>query len=398
MGGSNPRPVIAASQLATVLSLLIRALVKQRNEPLSMRGRWLLLLIGLLGCHTELPQAVGEGQVAVQAFEKRTFTYRPDTLDTLKGSVWFQGPMLGRPADLLVVGSYLIVGDNALAPALHLFQWATQTYLKSTGQPGEGPGEFRSVAKLLSDPRTPTQAFWVYDLTALRFTRYRLSDSTAVLDRQLTQQEGFALFSPEWVGDSLLISPAIMSYRGRMAVLNARGQLIRTIGPTPTNPKPRPIPLSVLHHAYYAFLSYKPTHQALVLADFYTDRLELYDLSGRTIGQIIGPENFPPVFEVEQVGDQLVKASTDETRHAYIDVVTTPKYIFALYSGKYWPEERSWHGFYLHVFDWSGNLVKAAALPVPVLQIALLPDGQTLLGIVEEPEPALYQLTLPPLP
>jgi len=360
--------------------------------------KWLLLITSLLGCRTGVPQAVGEGQTAPRSFGIRTFTYRTDTLDTLKGTVWFDGPTLGRPADLLFVGSFLVVGDQTLAPAIHLFRWPEGTYLQGIGQPGEGPGEFRSVAKLLRDPQTPNRAFWVYDLTAMRFTRYLLTDSAAVLDRQITQQEGLALFSPEWVGDSLLVSPAIMAYRGRLSVLDARGALIRTIGPTPPNPKRQFVPLPVLQHAYHASLAYEPTRQALVVADFYTDRIEVYDVSGRTIGQISGPEHFPPVFEVEQVRGQFVKASTDETRHAYIDVITTPQYIFALYSGKFWPEELSWHGFYIHVFDWSGKLVRAFALPVPTAQIVLTPDGKALLGSVEEPEPALFYFPLPAFP
>jgi hypothetical protein len=320
----------------------------------------------------------------------------------LEGTVIATGDYLDQPGQLAVVGDRLVVLDRS-APKVHVFQLPGGQRVRSFGQNGEGPGEFRSARHVQPDARHPGDA-WIFDLSLRRMTRLRLvGTAEPVVQEVVNLDDGGGVFlHPVWLTDTTFVASGIypMHADGRLMLAGRTGGFIRMIGQPPQHPGAAAIPTTVLQHAYEGPVTVSPDRSRFAIATRQADRVEFFRSDGTPVAQVVGSTGFLPQFETSQRADGVAMATGDDLRAGYVDLASTDKHVFALFSGKRRDEagSRTFFGGQVYVFDWAGRIVARLGLDEPALTIALSPDERLLYAIRHEPEPSVVRYALPRLP
>lgn len=318
----------------------------------------------------------------------------------LTGQVIAEGEYLGSPGRLAVVDGRLVLLDQS-APMVHVFRLPSGERIRSFGNEGEGPGEFRSATTVQGDPRQPG-AFWVFDMGLNRMTRFRLGhDSLPSVAEVVNLHGGWGLhFQPVWLSDTTLVGSGIYLRHPniRLLVADRAGRPTRTIGTLPEHPGGSGIPSSVLQHAYEARMAVHPDRTLIAVGTRHADRLEIYRPDGTLVRQVTGPAGFIPVFEVNQRAQGASMATGDDLRVGYLDLTATRDHLFALFSGNTRGEARgrTYFGKEVHVYDWSGDRIATLALDEWAFSITVDTAGPGFLYAVRhDPAPNLARYTLP---
>lgn len=329
------------------------------------------------------------------------FDHSALSLDSLTGRVAVRASFVGYPAGLLTLGNHLIIADYPTSEgALHLVDLTTGERLVSFGWPGEGPGEFSSIPRLLTDPVDP-QTFWAFDGGASRLSQFRLADlRDGVVEPRRIVPFTFPriMYDLQFIGTGQLVGLGLAA-DGRLALIDLDSGSMTFHGSLPEPADD--IPGSVLQHAYQSQLATSPDHDRIVLAHWRGGGFEVYDVAGAPHSRFDGPFAFTPDFIVDQGPRGPIMRGGPRNRYGYLDLVTTDSLIIGLFSGRAEAHYRrdAWIGEFLHVFSWDGRLVRAFRLDRAVHNIVLAPDGAGILAACEvDPElaePAIIRYDIP---
>ncbi len=317
----------------------------------------------------------------------------------LRGRVLHSSDRLGRPGAMAVAGERLVVLDDRAEFAVHLIRRADGALERSLGKRGDGPNEFRGAWRVVADRRDRDRV-WVFD-----FDRSRLVGVPVDPARSGTAGDwpafqlgaGAPLTSPVWVSDTTVVSPGLFTAEGRLAVMNARGELVRMAGTTPPGLGTVPVPIQVRQHAAQSLATAHPTRGLVALALRHADRVEILRADGTRAAEGRGAEGFEPVYRVASHGGAPVFDGGEELRFGYVNVASTADRIYALYSGRTRKSHagRATGGDAVHVFDWEGKRLRELKLDGDYGSIAVDPKGRKLYAAREDPEPAIVEFTLP---
>lgn len=305
---------------------------------------------------------------------------------------------LGLPFELEVVGPHLVVLDAASDSSVLVFHKQDGRIVRSFGRRGHGPGEFEgawSVDPVLGSDRE----FWVYDASLHRLTHVDLERDFGGIsrpgDRLINLIAEATVLDPAWL-DSIFVSLGFFQ-SGRIAHFDAEGRFLRTVGPLPQDAED--VPPQVLQHAFQSTLKPNPSRTLLAVATRHADRLEIYRPDGTLVAAAKPPFGFLPNFQVRQRRGQPSMATGDDLRFGYVDLAASEEHIYALFSGR---TRRGFPGVanfgeYVHVYDWTGQLVAVFELDSDALAIAVDPSDGTLYALRHDPRPAVVRYTLPHL-
>ncbi|HKJ93094.1 MAG TPA: BF3164 family lipoprotein [Longimicrobiales bacterium] len=313
----------------------------------------------------------------------------------LTGRVLNDDPSLAMPTYVAVVGGDLVLVDPRADSTIKEIDRSDGTLVRQFGRHGEGPGEFEGPWSIDPVPGSNSR-FWVYDLTLTRSTLVDLKtdfDGEARLGDRMMRLHGSALLEPIRVRNRI-VSLGFFQ-KGRFAVLDDHGAFLGTVGPTPL-PEQTDIPAFVRQQAYQSRMKANPSRTLLAVATRQADRLEIYRPDGTLLTLAQRPFHFDPVFKVEEKEGRPVIATGDNLRFGYISLATTDRRIYALFSGRTragFPGEAN-YGRYIHVFDWSGRLLRVLKLDAAAFAVATDPGGHTLYTIRHEPTPAIMTYDL----
>jgi hypothetical protein len=351
-----------------------------------MLPRLVIAVAGLClaaGCDRREPAPAGEARTLPAAAS-----------DTLRATVLFGGDELGRPQSVGVLGDWLLVSDIPSPHALHVIRRADGRYLKSWGREGGGPGEFRNLWGI--QPADGGSA-WLFDPTQTRLTLLDvpalLAGSGNPVRRSLNLRAELAPMTAVWISDTLLVSSGMFTH-GRFATFDTAGRLKATAGPLPQAGDG--VPPAVAQHAYSGTLVRHPSRPLVAIGTRHADRVEIYGADGRLVQVGRGPRNFEPAFEVQVRGGAPIMASGDDMRFGYVDLAAAGEHLYGLYSGRSRAERpgQAFYGGEVHVFDWSGRLLRILPLDHLALALAVSPDERTLYSLRHNPAPAVLQHAL----
>lgn len=311
------------------------------------------------------------------------------------------GDYLDQPGQIAVVGERLVVLDRS-APKVHLFRLPNGERLGSFGQNGEGPGEFRSARHVQPDARHPGDA-WIFDLSLRRMTRLRLGEAAQPEVQEVVNLDdgGGVFLHPVWLTDSTFVASGIYPRHadGRVMLAGRTGAFIRMIGEAPRHPGAASIPTTVLQHAYEGPVTVRPDRSRFAIATKQADQVEFFRSDGTLVARVVGSTGFLPQFETRQRAEGVSMAIGDDLRAGYVDLESTDKYVYALFSGRLMGEagQQTFFGRQVHVFDWAGQMVARLDLDEPAISIALTPDGLRMFAVRHDPQPSVVGYNLPSL-
>lgn len=292
--------------------------------------------------------------------------------------------------DFEIMGEYLLLIDHKSENAIKIFDLKSHELLKSFGKKGQGPSEFVGATDIIPAPND-NRSFWVCDFMAGKLKKFSL---IKILEGD---------FSPERIIKfTTRISPQLLitqdgkilgidrSGKGRIAVYNLDGKLIRRIGKLPV--KLQKTELAPQHsHGFWGELAYKNKTGEIFLALQIGSIIEKYDFrSGKLLATYYGPELFFPAYEIVPAGDYYTIKYNKKTRYGYLDIQYSKSLdkIFLLYSGKpfYSKKGEIWSGAFtnvVYVLDGTGKITREIKLDRQVHNIRLGPDGSFLYGSTE---------------
>lgn len=302
------------------------------------------------------------------------------------------GDELGMPADMALVGHYLVVLNTRGDSAVRVYDVRTDKLIRSFGREGAGPGEFLAAWSLDPEPGSAS-AFWIFDIGLQRFTRVDLAQDFRPGSRygqqSVSLREAGPVASPVWSGDSLLVSPGFFQQGGSLAHIDPAGRLRRIVGDDP--PGSEGTPMQVRQHAYQRKARPNADRSLFAVGTRHADRLEILRLSGVRIAAAERLANFEPVYQTADRGGQPSMDTGDELRFGYIDVATTPARIYALYSGRRRADVpgQANYGEYVYVYDWHARLLEVLHLDVDALTIEVDEAQEKLYAVRHNPAPAV---------
>lgn len=320
-------------------------------------------------------------------------------VESIRGRLLQSGGGFAVPTHVLATDSLVLVADVRSDSLFQVFDRKSRRRVLRAGHAGPNAAVFGgiwSLTRVATDPNS----VWVFDIGRQRISvlRVRVADGRLSIETapylDLVRQK---LSGPIWVRDSTFFSPGVFS-GGRWAEIRPPNGTVGIVGPSPQDSTAGSEALRQMLYAGtpIAGLYDAGQNRRLALALRYTDRLELYDSSGRPLRISRGPFRFGPTAQHVKISSGEMRPRwTARTRLAYIAVTAGECGIVALFSGRQLGSagRRAAQGRSLHVFDWSGELRRVFFLNADAINLSLAPDGQTLYTVSATP-PQLreYQL------
>lgn len=291
------------------------------------------------------------------------------------GEIVASGTMFGRIGPMASDSTTLWIADISGDPFLHIVSIAHPEQVVSRGRRGSGPGEFRAIAALFRSGTSAGGRTWAFDPTVGSLTELRTDDATrgtapTVINlptgprprRVISLGSGFL----GWTADSSV----------RFVLIDSVGQRTGTAGGALLGSDSIPFPERMKASSTLSMCS-KSDGSRFVIAYLGAGRADVYDDAAQYLTSLDVP--FPSNGDFVKAGDGTLGWA--RARGYYAACSATPQHVYLLFSGK---EERVSPdggsradldlGSHVHVFDWSGKLVKVIALDQDVGGISVTPD------------------------
>jgi hypothetical protein len=197
---------------------------------------------------------------------------------------------------------------------------------------------------------------WMYDVTLSKVLISNLSSYGKTVDSSNVSEYPISdLFYSVQLLDSLrLLTSGSFSHKSKLQIFDliTRDSLNRYGIYDNVN---KSVAFNSWKMAYQSFLFLKCTGDQAVLACRLTDQIEIFDFKTNKTKIIKGPENYAPEFTpIKSNGFDMITRN-EKSRFAFVNGMTTKKYIYLLYSGNIHSSHYMDNGKYIYVYDWKGN-------------------------------------------
>jgi hypothetical protein len=308
--------------------------------------------------------------------------------DLLKAvAVFGDSQSFGWLSEIQVHGNALLVFDRhpkSGSEQLFVLDKNDGSVKARLGPPGSAPAEIANSVSMGSvHSTTDASDFFVWDYPNTRVITYHPTGSHVQRTGVYAQPEKIPLFQLAWLGGDRLVTNGLFSEELlRFYALDRRSNVLRFDRSAGNVLHPREVP-TVARQLSRNTMAADAATGRIVLAFTYLSRLNFYDSSGKLVRVVSGPEEVLPKYRVE--GLRFVPDFEAGFRMAYVDVAASKEYVYALFSGH--PAPHVGAGDEVHVFSWTGELVKVFGLDALVNWLA-----------VDEATRRLYTVQLAPHP
>ncbi|MGB9765628.1 MAG: BF3164 family lipoprotein [Candidatus Saccharicenans sp.] len=313
----------------------------------------------------------------------------PDRVIKLKSSEVNKFELLW-PTEFAVIDNYLILVDKKGDKLINIIDLNSDELKICFGGQGQGPDEFVSISQIIPDPNLKDR-FWIYDISTLKLKCFNISN---VLDHNFYPEKMIDISSRKGFLTQLILFPdqrmvgTGLLLEGRVAFLNPSGDIVRVIGKIPVifkNERFAP------HHShgFLGNIAYKERTQEIYLATRYGSIIEKYNMDGKTVSTLIGPDLFFPDYDIVPAGEGYTMAYNKNTRDGYLDIKYNRKMdeLFLLYSGKKKfskDGKLEGGGRIIYVLDNKDKFVEQIELDKDIYQIWISDDCSIILGLSDK--------------
>lgn len=321
-------------------------------------------------------------------------TNKPVVKDTLflekqplRGQVLLTDDVLLKPEKLLVTDSFLIVSNRNDSLFLEVFRLPSLQNLGQFLSRGSGPEEFIYLGTMQRG--FDNHSFYVSDFGSHKLFRYDLEDiaqarfvphAVSLPDRN-REIEG-AQFTHYWLSPQGIIAQNITD-KGRICLITPDTLLFEGDYPAPEKIDERlkdyPLANTML---YQSWATLSPAGDKLALACDLSDMIDVYSLApDRATTDWSYWHSYPDEVVVMPNGEQYMAGSSMRSTYHYVDICSSDRFIFALYSGKKFGMPDYATGSHIRVVSWDQNISKEFETPDKLAAINIAPDGNILYGI-----------------
>jgi len=295
--------------------------------------------------------------------------------------------LLTSPTKIYSIDSLLFIVEAAGSKFVHIYNLKSNSFISSTGVKSNDTIGLVSCWELSFN--TKKKVFWVDDLVSKKLVEYSidsvLSNKNYIPRKVINLNKSSQLcYFPTLIDrdSTIFVSPDFTGFKSRrLFFIDKTGVVYKSSGILPGIQKD--FSLAINSQSFQAILTVDYDRKKIVLVDFYSDKIEVYNPDGKKLFYISGPDQFEPEFTTSHIYNTDMMNLKKSTRIGYLDVKTTPNYIYALYSGKEVQDKNFSYGNVIYVFDWNGK----ALFKIPIKKSA---DAFA----VNEPERIIYTTSL----
>ncbi len=304
------------------------------------------------------------------------------------------------PTRIAAVGTKVVLLDARGDSLVSIFDARSGELLDAfgnrLGNPSrDGFSDAWDVAPVAGD----TNAFWLLELRNQRLTHVALNSvaegRVAQVGRRVELPGDEPVTGAVQLMDSSFASVGYFT-GGRFAYFDPTGRFMRFVGPVP--PGDTSVLVQIRQHAYQSILKSSPDRSQLAVATRHAGHVSIFSSDGRFIRAAITPSQFEPDYNQEPNAARMILSQN--AKIGYLDLATTERNIFGLFSGRLLSKKRS-HAYsatYIHVFDWYGRLDRVIKLDMDAVAIAVNPVTGILYTVPRAVEVGLRQYDLAPWP
>ncbi|MBP1617094.1 MAG: hypothetical protein H6Q14_921 [Bacteroidetes bacterium] len=296
--------------------------------------------------------------------------------------------ILMLPFQMELKDSLLIIYNVRSEYAFQIFNINTKKYIGESVLVGNGPQEMINPSFILSNDSN----IWLFDKEKSNVYQYSIS---TFLEKNKAKVLPIRNFKLDNRAEKLsVIGHSIFSFRfldnlkdNRFIFFDLNGKKISSKGK---------FPLELDGVSYegmnYGFISEYTTNfrDRIFMSYRLTDLIEIYDINGKLLKRIFGPDyTMPKVEEVNRENLSFGKES-EGARDEYFYPVNAGKEVFVTYSGELSSKNVSFKK-HIFVFDWNGKPIRRYVLDIPIYGTTVDYKNRIIYGFNDEPEYHLVQ-------
>jgi hypothetical protein len=265
---------------------------------------------------------------------------KPDIFNTtinLKGTTLIRSAILHDPWSILTIDSLVIVGNKKGQPLIEIYNKKGKI-LKRLVARGKAPDQILAIGAVQAD--SIHHRFFVFDLFKKTIIEFSLD---GLLNMQNYHPQLFVDFKRLNLSDNLVQKAYVRgnnyliesgSGNGRFLFLNNDGHESKFFGKFP--PKVDPTLTDEENaHLYTGEIAISPDNKKMAFASFTAGLLDFYDLKdSEIVPKWLYTEFLPTDLKRIQFENMSAIAFSNKSVEAYLDVTSTNKFVYAIYSGK----------------------------------------------------------------
>lgn len=340
--------------------------------------RYFLLLILLFFC-----SLYALAQISIN-FKTNDFSERVQ----LKGAKLQVNDELSNPSDLLLIDSILIVKNSQTSPTFDVVNLKTSKILAQFCNRGRGPGEL--VSPFVFQYIDETREIMVQDVQGKKLVFFGLdlilSNAAVKFTRTVTLDNAILVRKIKMVHDGNFFCDLIGHEEGYMnCLLDRSGKLVRLLNKYPkTDFKYNPVVGSNIFSFQIGITS---DRKHIITPASFSDRIDIYNLDGKPITYITGPNFKKP--DVAQGANGVTL--TRKNNQAYNNPSANNNSFMVPYNGlPYKTTDPHSHTNQIFWIGLNGDLLKHFEVSPPVSQITVDWEKRIIYGLNVEMEPSIY--------
>lgn len=306
-------------------------------------------------------------------------------------SVEIENLMIGFAGGVKQVDSFLVILDYKNNAFFHLVNTERMQYDGSFGLKGDGPLDFLHPSDII---RYTSHSLCCYDLmkrtvSELKFYNDSIFFNTIMKCDTLMNFNVLPVKNNNFIGVGL--------YQDSMfKIINRKGRITKGYFSYPYKDETEAkIHANVRGMAYQGPMDINPSQNKLVYATSYAKQLYFFSVEEdkmRLIKEI--KESYPQYIPDTSQGVSIVYDK--KAPFGFTDVVTTDKFVYALYSGKSFEEYglQDSEGDNLLVYNWQGELIRTYKLDVDVSCICVDDRDKIMYAITNNPDPLIVKFVI----
>lgn len=325
-------------------------------------------------------------------------------VDTLPSTILSASDSFGVLTSIAITGDYLVAGEAYDAPYLHILDRESGAWITSAIRKGGGPGEFTAsplvAPTAFGDDPTLSLISQLTDVVVQVDVKAIVEKRPAWLRRSIAMQDARFSWPGMWLEPNALVVRGYTS-RGEdpLLIFDTLGVVRDSLVDLPfVDERIRPEGLA---SAYRFQMCARPGGKQVALPFAYTGRLTILNRDNDSIAEAQVPYRFRPHLPLLGKIMREFKSGTAGNRRAYGACVATESAIYALFSGALNGKSRKApppDNTFLHVFSWSGQLLRVHHLDHVAYGIDLDRERQLLYSVSSYPDstgPSVRRTVLP---
>lgn len=306
----------------------------------------------------------------------------------LTSEVFIEAGNVADPRHILVTDKYLVLGNTKQTPLLEIYDLSSKRIIDSFLAIGNGPNEVLIIGNVQYLPQK--RMLVASDLFKGKILNYNLENILKKEDRKpaviFERSEGSVLmFDKLYAGKDVLIAES-RDPRGRILLLGTDGREMGYYLPYPDKDKVDKN-LDDINHAdlYASAVTVSPALDKVALATYSAGMIDICKLDKDGIVPLWNyTEFYPRGIKLITMGNNVVVIHTPQSRNGFTNISSSPKYVYALYSGKLFEDPSSPYGNEVYVVSWDGEETYKIILDRPINRLAVDVKDEYIYGITKE--------------